>query len=184
MARKPYVLLLSVGCWSLSAVIALGACSDPEPIDNTVKSISMLASQAGTPPAYLGWSGIDPNAVIVFVGGADLACDQPFLQDWHTGNECSGPDRREWRLAIVLPPGTAPGSVDLSNVQSGDNQQWVDDDACAGGGGQLSGTAEVVSIDTKTVALKLDGATIGKVADMPDVQSLVTADTITAIRCP
>lgn len=184
MARSTYLRAVSVASVCFVAAMSFAACSDPEPIDDTVKSISMLASQAGTPPAYLGWSGIDPNSVIVFVGGADLACERPFLPDWHLGNECNGEDRREWRLAIVLPPGTAAGEVDLSKVQSGDNQQWVDDGACAGGGGQLSGTVDVVSIDTKTVAVKLDGATVSKMSDMPDVQSLVTADTITAIRCP
>jgi hypothetical protein len=175
---------IAVACASLAVAATFVACGAEVPIDNTVKSISMLASQAGTPPSYLEWGALDPNAVIVFVGGADLSCASPFVPDWHEGTECVGPDRREWRLAVVLPPGTQAGAFDLSNATSADVQQWIDDNQCAGGGGQLGGTVDVVSNDPKGVLMKFDGASIGKMEDMPDVATLLAGKTLQATRCP
>lgn len=184
MARSIFLRLLGIGCASAVALVTFAGCDAPVPIDDTVKSISMLASQAGTPPKFLEWSALDPSSVIVFVGGADLSCDAPFVEDWHQGNDCNGPDRREWRLAVVLPPGTQQGAIDLSTATSAEVQQWIDDDACAGGAGSLGGTVDVVSIDGGAVSMKFDGATIGKMEDMPDVATLLGGKTIQATRCP
>src|SRR5262245_31354873 len=82
--------------------------------DAPVQAIAVPASEA-PPPDAVG-QALDPQSLIVLVGNATTSCADPYLAPWHVGNECSGSNRSEWQVFVVVPPAAQqPGSIALDD---------------------------------------------------------------------
>jgi hypothetical protein len=168
------------------------------PADGNTASIAIaiLASQAPPPPDEQGIP-IDPGALLVLVGTAGT-CASPFLPPWHDGNTCTGDfSGAGWQVVVGIPPDLQkPGTITLdppietgapapAPIYSDTELLWVDGDRCAGGSGSLSGTMEVVSLDTASVTVRFSDDPGGALAnDSVTIQPVLSGKTIKATRCP
>jgi hypothetical protein len=188
--------------FALLALLAapLGCTTEVGNDPASVTAVAMLATQSPPAKGDVALGQLDPDTLLVFIGGSSPSCADPFLPAWHQGSGCAGPDRNTWEIILAIPPAQQKaGTLSFGTIHDGSGQpdpsivsdqelQIVQGDQCAGGSAPLSGTMSVVSIDASSIAMTFDGASMPQgssgIGAMADVHQLLGGKTTKATRCP